>query len=367
MSSPKARIAVVGSRFGSAAELLSALTSADLPIDLPLVVGPSAEVGTEVYVGERTFVVHPMPDEDWSGFDLAILCDPAPDLIRLSRMIREAGCTVLDLTGAFLDYREVIPLVGGVNEGALPEALKTSLLVAAPPLAVLICSVLKPLLVRAELKRVSSLALVAASHAGKDGMETLSRQTLNLYRSGRVHDGDDETNEQGVDENTYDTEIPFAQGLAFNILPSLGSIHGEGVTLEEGRLARSVQAVLGLPNLPVGATIVAVPVFAAHAVHLGIELNPALSVEDVHHLFESAEGLVPEAPMSPGLTPFHVAGTDAIAVGRVRVDSAHPGALLVWAVADNLGRCVARNAVDILRAWLACARVDGGADKRRLE
>ena len=57
-------------------------------------------------------------------------------------------------------------------------------------------------------------------------------------------------------------------------------------------------------------------------------------------------------------TPLEIAGKgDDVHVGRLREDTAHPGAFLCWVACDNLRKGAATNAVQIVEHALATTKV----------
>jgi aspartate-semialdehyde dehydrogenase len=122
-------------------------------------------------------------------------------------------------------------------------------------------------------------------------------------------------------------------------------------TDEESKIRAESQKVLELPELPISATTVRVPVLVGHAeavwVELGDKLNP-----------ERAEALLAEAPsvrLVDAPTPAASARTDDVLVGRVRRDPAAENGLVLFLACDNLNKGAALNAVQIAERVLDTA------------
>jgi aspartate-semialdehyde dehydrogenase len=122
-------------------------------------------------------------------------------------------------------------------------------------------------------------------------------------------------------------------------------------TDEESKIRAETQKVLELPELPISATTVRVPVLVGHAEAVWIELEDGLAPEE-------AEGLLREAPsvrLVDAPTPAAAAQTDEVLVGRVRLDRAGENGLVLFLACDNLNKGAALNAVQIAERVLDTA------------
>jgi aspartate-semialdehyde dehydrogenase len=118
---------------------------------------------------------------------------------------------------------------------------------------------------------------------------------------------------------------------------------------EETKLRAETRKILELPDLPISATCVRVPVLIGHAEAVWVETNEPLSADDARGLLRGAPGLrLKEAP-----TPRDAAGIDDVLVGRIRQDRAVENGLALFVVADNLRKGAALNAIQIAELLLA--------------
>jgi aspartate-semialdehyde dehydrogenase len=112
---------------------------------------------------------------------------------------------------------------------------------------------------------------------------------------------------------------------------------------EESKLRAETQKILELPDLPVQATCVRVPVLVGHAEAVWVETQQPLAPERARELFESSPGIrVVDFP-----TPGQAAGIDDVLVGRIRRDPTVEHGLALFVVCDNLRKGAALNAVQI--------------------
>jgi aspartate-semialdehyde dehydrogenase len=124
---------------------------------------------------------------------------------------------------------------------------------------------------------------------------------------------------------------------------------------EEAKLRAETRKILELPDLPVSATCVRVPVLVGHSEAVWVELEERLAPEDAAELLSRSPGLrVLELPAFP--TPAAAAGTDDVLVGRIRRDSASENGLVLYLSCDNLRKGAALNAIQIAEFLLASVR-----------
>lgn len=118
---------------------------------------------------------------------------------------------------------------------------------------------------------------------------------------------------------------------------------------EESKLRSEARKILELPELPVSATCVRVPVMVGHAEAVWLETEEALSAESARELLGRAPGVrVHEFP-----TTHDAVGTDDVLVGRVRRDPTVENGLVLFVVCDNLRKGAALNAIQIAELVLA--------------
>jgi aspartate-semialdehyde dehydrogenase len=112
---------------------------------------------------------------------------------------------------------------------------------------------------------------------------------------------------------------------------------------EEAKLRDEARKILELPELPISATCVRVPVVVGHAESVWIETEAPLSAAEAERVLAQAPGLRLEKIPSHG----HAIGIDEVVVGRVRSDIASENGLVLYLVCDNLRKGAALNAIQI--------------------
>ena len=117
---------------------------------------------------------------------------------------------------------------------------------------------------------------------------------------------------------------------------------------EETKIQEETRKILELPDLPVQAVCVRVPVLVGHLEAVWIETENALSPDEARALLASAPGVrVVEVP-----SPKLAAGIDDVLVGRIHRDPATPNGLTLMVAGDNLRKGAALNAKQIAEILL---------------
>jgi aspartate-semialdehyde dehydrogenase len=113
---------------------------------------------------------------------------------------------------------------------------------------------------------------------------------------------------------------------------------------EEAKIRAESRKILELPELPISATCVRVPVLVGHSESIWIETERPLTAEDARAILAEA----PSVRIVDFPNPGAAAGTDAVLVGRIRPDRAGgENGLALFLSCDNLRKGAALNAIQI--------------------
>ncbi len=322
------KVAVVGATGVVGRELVALLAERGFPLEELRLLASERSVGEALEFGDEERRVERLEGRALAGLDLALLCAGEAVSRAWAPAALAAGALVVDTSAAFRLAPEVPLVAPELNPEAL-EDLGPGRLVACPDGAALAASLaLAPLARAAGLRRVVVVACLSASHAGRGGLAELDQQTRDLFnfRPARVE--------------------RFPHQVAFNCLPRCGPFEADGATALERGLADEVRRLLELPGLPLGVSMVQVPVFSAHGLALHLEPGRPLSPEEARELLGRAPGL--RLVDSPAEERYPLAteavGQDEVLVGRVRADA---GGLALWATVDNARRGAALNVLQI--------------------
>jgi aspartate-semialdehyde dehydrogenase len=113
---------------------------------------------------------------------------------------------------------------------------------------------------------------------------------------------------------------------------------------EESKLRLESQKIMELPDLPIQATCVRVPVMVGHAEAVWIETEEDLPPERARELLAGAPSVRVEDFPTPGKA---AAGIDDVLVGRIRRDPTVEHGLALFLACDNLRKGAALNAIQI--------------------
>jgi aspartate-semialdehyde dehydrogenase len=122
-------------------------------------------------------------------------------------------------------------------------------------------------------------------------------------------------------------------------------------TDEEAKIRAESQKVLALPDLPISATTVRVPVLVGHAESVWVELESKLTPEQADAVLREA----PSVRLVDAPTPAASTRTEEVLVGRVRRDPAAENGLVLFLACDNLNKGAALNAIQIAERVLDTA------------
>ena len=137
--------------------------------------------------------------------------------------------------------------------------------------------------------------------------------------------------------------------IAFNVIPQIDTFGPDGYTGEETKIMLESRKIMGLPNLPVSATCVRVPVVRAHSVAINAEFEKPVTVAEAREAIAAFPGakLVDDPAHGQYPMPLDFSRKVKCGVGRIRLDTALTNGLAFWVSGDNLWKGAALNAVQV--------------------
>ena len=232
--------------------------------------------------------------------------------------ILERGGVVIDNSSTYRMRADVPLVVPEINAQAIQAQHR--LFPVGNCTAIILCVALAPIRDAAGLASVNVATYQAVSGAGRAALEE--------FDAGKG---------------------PFVH----NVVPQVGEFDGFGYTGEETKVRDETRKILDLPELPLYATAVRVPVRTAHSEAVFFETQRDTTVDELADALERAPGVV--FHRTGIVTPRDVEGTDAVHVARLR--NCHPEeskgrAFQMWIVGDQLRKGAATNGVQILELLL---------------
>jgi aspartate-semialdehyde dehydrogenase len=267
--------------------------------------------GRSVPYGERELTVEEATPETLAagGLDLVFFSVGTDASRELVPHAVRGGAVVIDKSDAYR-LTDGIPLVvAGVND----HVLNGNEILANPNCSAMqLTCVLEPLRAAAGLARVRLATYQSASGAG----DAAAQRLLGLGA--------------GEGDLGMDWEL---DGDEFS---------------EEWKLRAETRKILELPDLPLHASCVRVPVLVGHAQAVWVETDSPLTPDEAREALTASD----QVELADLPTPREAAGRDKVLVGRIRADTAGDG-LALWIVNDNLRKGAALNAVQIAELLLS--------------
>jgi aspartate-semialdehyde dehydrogenase len=331
------RVAVVGATGAVGRQMVRTLEQRAFPVGELTAYASRRSAGARLPFGGDEVEVRDVDGATWNGIDLVLFSAGASVSGELAPKAAGAGAIVVDNSSAFRMAPDVPLVVPEIN----PEALRRHRGIVANPNCTAIVAVMAvaPLHWAAGLTSLVVSSYQSVSGAGQKGVRELLEQVEKLR-------GEEEALGR-PDPGALPSGEVFGRTIAYNVIPRGGSFEDDGWTTEERKLVDESRKILDLPNLPIAATVVRVPVIAGHAVSAYMEFGREFAPEDAREALASFPGVrVTDDPSQDVFpTPLDAAGRDDVLVGRIR--QAGAGGLSLFAVGDNLRKGAALNAVQI--------------------
>lgn len=310
-------VAVVGATGLVGSTILGALESRRFPVKQLIALASPRSAGKKVVFAGKELEVQALSEAALKPSDVVFFAAGGAVSKEWAPIAAGLGALVVDNSSTFRMDPQVPLVVPEVN----PDDLRETGLIANPNCStiqsVVPLNALKPF----GLKRVIYSSYQAVSGSGVRGL-------------------------QDLDENT---QAFYPRPIRGNVLPHIDAFLEDGYTKEERKMIDESRRILHLPELPVTATTVRVPVRFGHAVSMNVELEQPFDMADILAVLNAQPGLSVMDDPARGIypTPLDAEGRDDVLVGRVRRDNSVANGLNLWVVADNVRKGAAVNAVQI--------------------
>lgn len=332
-SSRDLNVAIVGATGAVGQVLLGIFEERKFPIARLLPLASSRSAGTTIQFCGESLTVEEARPEAFEGIDLVFFAATGSLSKKLAPEATARGAIVIDKSSTWRMDERVPLVVPEIN----PEALDSHQgIIACPNCTTIgIVMALEPLRRAAGLKHVAITTLQATSGAGKPGIDEQAAQ------------------QEAVARGEEPVAKVFAAPIYNNAVPLCDVFCGEdGYSTEEMKLLEETRKIMGPTHsggdLAVSATCVRIPVPVGHSSTLLVETERPLTPKDARAALDAFPGVTVVDDTSNNLfpTPYGVAGTDEVLVGRIRRDLCSDR-LALWQVSDNLRKGAATNAVQI--------------------
>ncbi|MGH8870213.1 MAG: aspartate-semialdehyde dehydrogenase [Actinomycetes bacterium] len=343
MSGRRPVLAVVGATGAVGSVMLDLLsTREDVWGEIRLVASPRSAGRTLRVRGEDVEVVA-LSEECFDGVDIAMFDVPDEVSLQWAPVAASRGVVAVDNSGAFRMDPQVPLVVPEVNADTAANRPKG--IISNPN-----CTTLSMIVAVGVLHRRYGLeSLVVSSYQAASGSGQAGADTL--YEQMEKVAGDRTLGQRSGDVRRVVGEDlgPFAAPLAMNVVPWCGSLKEDGWSSEELKVRNESRKILGLPDLPISATCVRVPVLTTHSLTVHATFASDVDADEAREVLREAPGVLlcdnPEESEFP--TPIDVVGTDPTWVGRVRRAPDDARALDFFVCGDNLRKGAALNTAQI--------------------
>lgn len=324
------KIAIVGATGLVGSTFLKVLEEKKLNIDELFLFASAKSAGKKIIFKGKEYVVEELTEDSFTnrGIDIALFSAGGGTSTKFAPIAAQNGVLVIDNSSAWRMDPNVPLVVPEVNPD---DAFKHNGIIANPNCSTIQC--MAPLKVLADkygIKRVVYSTYQAVSGTGHKGVVDL------------------ENGLKGLPPQTYPHQI------VNNCLPHIDVFLEDGYTKEEKKMVDETRKILGLPNLPVTATCVRVPVINSHSVSINVELENNFDIEQVKQELAEYPGIIlTDNPKSNSYPLASLAtGHDEVYVGRVRRDFSVENGINLWTVADNIRKGAASNAIQIAELFI---------------
>ena len=227
----------------------------------------SKSAGSKIRFFNEDYIVCELTEKSFDmHFDYAIFCAGGSVSEKYAPIAASKGCIVIDNSSVFRMNPEVPLVVPEVN----PEDIFSNNGIIANPNCSTIQAVLplKAISKKYKLKRIVYSTYQAVSGAGRFGIEDLENKSV------------------GKDLKKF----PYS--IYNNCIPHIDIFMEHGYTKEEYKMINETRKILHIPNLPITATAVRVPVINCHGESINVELEEEFDLYDIKMLLENFPGII---------------------------------------------------------------------------
>jgi len=324
-------LAIVGATGAVGRELVSALSTSNLPIKKLKLLGSDDSIGKTLEFSSKEIYVDSLDRLAFKDVDIAVFVAGIDVSRQFAEEATESGAVVIDCSGLFVFEPDVPTVVPGVNSDDI-ELYKNRGIIASPhPVSIMLSSPLSVLEREFGIERVVVSTYQAVSGMGMKAVEELMNQTRSWFEF----------------DYAKQTAGRLPRRIAFNCIPEAGVIDKQGFCAEEKRIAGEVKRILGDDGLRIVVNSVYVPVFSSHGAYVIAELSEQFKPDAVVKTLKKARWCQLERDYRSYKTPVDMVGKDYISIGRLKIlNDEYPDALSMWIVADNLS---GGSSINILR------------------
>lgn len=321
-------------------EILRILRERKFPADSIRVFARSPRV---VELEGRSYQVEAISEENFANIDIALFAGTEGEKgasLQYAHKFIEKGAVVID-NGRDFRLKESVPLV-------VPEVNRSTIFQNQGIIANPNCTTIQMVVALGGifkafgLERIIMTSLQATSGGGRSSAQSLWEETRYIVEKNKSQKYFNQ-----IDKSRDDAESSFTQQIAFNVIAQIGGFNQQGFTSEETKVVDETHKIYSDDKIKISATCLRVPVFTGHSESIYFKTAKSASLKQVQEVLSSSEGVKFFSEPAAFPLALDVEGKDSVYVGRLRSDPAEENSFWLWAVADNLRKGAALNAVQI--------------------
>ncbi|MES2211627.1 MAG: aspartate-semialdehyde dehydrogenase [Pseudomonadota bacterium] len=323
----KIRVAVLGATGLVGQAMLDCLIARNFPVDQLYPLATANSAGETIQFGRRDYEVLDAETFDFSKADLAFFTAGADASRHFAPRALAAGCRIVDNTSAFRMDKNVPLVIPEINADTIHDAP----LIANPNCATIqLLMALYPIDQRFGISEVVVSTYQSVSGVGRSGVEALAKQSIGILNSKAVEDSE-----------------AFPAGIAFNVIPQIGTLDEQGYSEEEEKLYQESRKILDRDDLSIHATAVRVPTFFGHAESVFFRTAQPCDAAAIETMLSEAAGIKFWPHPSYPMPRYDALESDEVHVGRLRAVHDDTEAFSFWSVTNNVQKGAALNSIQI--------------------
>jgi aspartate-semialdehyde dehydrogenase len=328
------KIVVVGATGLVGQKMIQVLSERNFDMQSVIPVASARSAGKEINVGGLMKTVLSVEEAIELRPDIALFSAGGSASKEYAPRFAEVGTVVIDNSSAWRMDESVPLVVPEINA----DSIGSNRIIANPN-----CSTIQMVLALSNLHKNFGLKrLLISTYQSVSGTGYKALDQMEGERKGES------------------VERVYPHAIDRNCLPHCDVFEENGYTKEEMKLVNETRKILGIPDLPVSATAVRVPVDGGHSESVNAEFDQIPDLEEVRKILNATPGVTVVDNPTNNEYPMPVTAKDRddVFVGRIRKDLSNPQAINLWIVADNLRKGAATNAVQILESVLSGRKVN---------
>ncbi len=319
------KVAVVGATGVVGQMMLRVLEERAFPVAELIPVASSHSLGKKVKFRGIEYPIVSMEEGIKAHPDLALFSAGGSVSMEWAPEFAKVGCIVVDNSSAWRMDENIPLVVPEVNGDVLTSK---DMIIANPNCSTIqLVVALNPIHRKWGIKRIIVSTYQAVSGTGMKAVQQYNEEAKGSAEVNKV----------------------YPHQIYANCIPHCDVFMDNDYTREEMKLVHETRKIMNVPQMPVTATAVRVPVIAGHSEAINIELEKDTDANEIRKLLEEAPGIKvyddPAANKYP--MPLLADGRDSVWVGRIRKDESRERCWNLFVVADNLRKGAATNAVQI--------------------